>query len=95
MKKIILTGLITLYMVCSSYSQNDSLYGFYYALGERHYWQESNTSINLIVNNINHYGSIAARLRSFFNDKEDEIVADDESLDLNGTTHSQCITVMK
>ena len=94
MKKVVLAIVLVL-SIGISYSQNDSLYGFYYALGERHYWQESNTSINLIVNNINHYDSIVARLRSFFNDKEDEIVVDDESLDLNGTTHSQCITVMK
>ena len=61
-----------------SFSQNDTLYGFYYANGTRHYWTEDSTSLNIIVKNLNHYDSIAARLGRMFNGTQDEIWADDE-----------------
>lgn len=49
-KKIII--VLTLTVMCLSASaQNDSLYGFYYANGTRHYWQEDYTSANIIVRN--------------------------------------------
>lgn len=78
MKKLLLLGIAIICLVCSSYSQNDSLYGFYYANGTRHYWAEDNTSLNIIVNNLNHYDSIVARLGRIFSDAQDEIWSDDE-----------------
>lgn len=78
MKKTLLIWLAILYLVCSSYSQNDNLYGFYYANGTRHYWQEDFTSAIIIVRNINHYDSIAASLRKVFNSTDDVVLADDE-----------------
>ena len=64
-KKI--TNVLILIMIClGAYSQNDSLYGFYYANGDRHYWQENYTSANIIVNNIDHFDSITARLERVF-----------------------------
>jgi hypothetical protein len=80
MKKLLLLGIAIICLVCSSYSQNDSLYGFYYANGTRHYWAEDNTSLNIIVNNLNHYDSIVARLGRIFSDAQDEIWSDDEDL---------------
>lgn len=78
MKKLLLIGFALLYLVGLSYSQNDTLYGFYYANGIRHYWTEDHTSLNLIVKNLNHYDSIAARLGRMFNGTHDEIWADGE-----------------
>ena len=90
MKKIVLIGLITLSIVCSSYSQNDTLSGFYYANGTRHYWQEDYTSLNVIVNNLSHYDSIVARLARIFSDAQDEIWADNE--DNNIVVNSSSLT---
>ena len=47
-----MTSLIMFCIVCSLYSQNNNLYGFYYANGIRHYWQEDHTSLNIIVRNL-------------------------------------------
>lgn len=66
MKKLLLIGIAMLYLVGTMYSQNDTLYGFYYAKGIRHYWVEDFTSLNIIVNNLNHYDSIVARLGRIF-----------------------------
>lgn len=77
MKRILL-GILLFCIVGISYSQNDTLYGFYYANGIRQYWVEDYTSLNIIVNNLNHYDSVAARLSGLFNDPQDEIWSDDE-----------------
>ena len=89
MKKLLLICLAILCLVCSSYSQNDSFYGFYYANGTRHYWQEDFTSANIIVRNINHYDSIATSLRKVFNSTDDVVLADDE--DNNIIVNSQSL----
>lgn len=87
-KKIII--VLTLTMMCLSASaQNDSLYGFYYANGTRHYWQEDYTSANIIVRNLNHFDSIVARLGRIFNGAEDRVLADDE--DNNIIVNSQAL----
>jgi hypothetical protein len=78
MKKLLLIGAVLFLFMGSTFSQNDTLYGFYYANGSRHYWIEDHTSLNIIVKNLNHYDSIAARLGRIFNGAQDEIWADDE-----------------
>lgn len=77
MKKLSIL-LALLCIIGSSYSQNENLYGYYYANGNRHYWTEDHTSLNIIVNNPSHYDSIATRLETIFNDEQDQIWADDE-----------------
>lgn len=69
---------IVVFAYLYSYSQNDTLYGFYYANATRHYWVEDNTSLNIVINNLDHFDSIVARLRRVFNDNQDEIWSDDE-----------------
>lgn len=68
--------LLTLSLVCLyTYSQNESLYGFYYANGIRHYWQEDLTSANIIVRNTNHLDSIVSRLEKIFNGVDDDVTS--------------------
>lgn len=84
--------LLTLSLVCLyTYSQNESLYGFYYANGIRHYWQEDLTSANIIVRNTNHLDSIVSRLEKIFNGVDDDVIADDE--DNNIFVNSQSLAL--
>ena len=83
---------IELSLVCLyTYSQNESLYGFYYANGIRHYWQEDLTSANIIVRNTNHLDSIVSRLEKIFNGVDDDVIADDE--DNNIFVNSQSLAL--
>jgi hypothetical protein len=40
--------------------------GYYYANGERHYWETDSTSVNIIVKNRDHYDLIAKNLEWLF-----------------------------
>lgn len=65
MKRFILTIVGFLSLISVSYSQNGNS-GYYYANGSRHYWQEDQTSANIIVHNLDHYDSIVSRLQNMF-----------------------------
>lgn len=77
MKRFILTIVGFLSLISASYSQNGNS-GYYYANGSRHYWQEDQTSANIIVNNLDHYDSIVSRLQNMFNNDSVELIASDE-----------------
>ncbi len=75
MKKHLLLLVGMFCVALCAFSQNDH---FYYANGTRHYWQEDQTSANIIVNNLDYYDSIVSRLQNMFNNDSVELIASDE-----------------
>lgn len=68
--------LILCFLYNSLVGQNVSNY--YYADGERQYWTDDSTSVNILVKNKSNYDAIVQNLERLFADPTDEILADDE-----------------
>ena len=74
MKKIICALAVISCYFNFSMAQNDSLQYFYYADGMRHYWITDSTSINIIVQQSEHYDQIVDNLSNIFSDSSDIVI---------------------
>ena len=81
MKKMVKI-IFLLFAILTVYGQDDNVLpsnmNYYYADGQKCYWQDDSTSINLIIANMENYEEIVRKLREFFTNEEDEIIYDDE-----------------
>ncbi len=73
MKKNILIVLNMLLSICAYSQQN-----FYYVNGNKAFWQDDSTSINVIVGNRDKYNDIAGSFARIFVDEHDTIYDSDE-----------------
>jgi hypothetical protein len=73
MKKNILIVLNMLLSICTYSQQN-----FYYVNGNKAFWQDDSTSINVIVGNREKYNDIAGLFARIFVDEHDTIYDSDE-----------------
>ena len=84
MKKIFFI-ILFLCVIITTTAQNNN---FYYANGIAQYWEEDVTSVNIIVGNHQQYDTIVHRLRTFFNNANDEILSDNEDSNIIVNSYS-------